>query len=303
MENQVLAQLAKRLNLTEPEPEEFILTKEECESVIENEIASRKKYMAWKIVNLGFSEQEALSRIAQTNWGEEIDKDKLLQIANSNKHQNIWHEKQRSDERERIEANRKALVERCDARYMFKLMKWSSENQHGKPLIVNEHNKKLITTICYLLSSDERFETELGYSFKKGLLIRGVAGVGKTHIVKCLEDNELFPIRVLSMIEITDMVKENGEYEISMDGKKIIYLDDVGTEEPTVNHYGTKVSFFKNFIETVYLQNQHKTFSNILISTNHSFAELETKYGFRVRSRMKDMFNVVDVTGKDMRGE
>lgn len=302
MENQALAQLARRLNLTEPETEEFILTKEECDTVIENEITSRKKYMAWKIINLGYSEQEALLRISETKWEDVIDREKILQIANSNKHQNIWHQKQRADERERKEAEYNALVEKCDARYMFKLMKWSSMNQQGKPLIVNEHNKKLIVTLCYLLSNDDRFETELGYSFRKGLLIRGVAGVGKTHIVKCLQDNDLFPIRVLSMIEITDIVKENGEYSIQMDGKKVIYLDDVGTEEPVVNHYGTKISFFKNFIETVYLQNQHKTFSNLIISTNNSFAELEAKYGFRVRSRMKDMFNVVDVTGVDMRG-
>jgi hypothetical protein len=29
---------------------------------------------------------------------------------------------------------------------------------------------------------------------------------------------------------------------------------------------------------------------------------MEEKYGFRVRSRIKDMFNIVDVNGEDMRG-
>jgi len=77
-------------------------------------------------------------------------------------------------------------------------------------------------------------------------------------------------------------------------------LDDVGTEEHTVNHYGTKISFFKNFIEKYYLQN--KTYEKLVVSTNNSFNEMEEKYGFRVRSRIKDMFNIIDVTGKDMRG-
>jgi len=79
-----------------------------------------------------------------------------------------------------------------------------------------------------------------------------------------------------------------------------LYLDDVGTEEPIVNHYGTKINWFKNFIEMYYLKN--KPFNKLIISTNNSFDEIESKYGFRVRSRIKDMFNIIDVQGKDMRG-
>ena len=43
-------------------------------------------------------------------------------------------------------------------------------------------------------------------------------------------------------------------------------------------------------------------FNKLIISTNNSFDELESKYGFRVRSRLKDMFNIIDVDGKDLRG-
>lgn len=304
MENQntPIARLAKRLNLTDLEPEPYILTEEEENSRIENEINDRKKHMAWKLANMELSEGDILKRVSEVDWEKEIDRDSILKLANSAKHQNLWHEEQRRLEKESAQKKYQELVARCDAKYMFRLMKWSSQEEYGKPLIVNEYNKHFITSLCYFVSNDERFETELGYSFRKGLLIRGISGLGKTHLVKCLQQNELNPILILSMLEITDEIKDQGEYEIKLGGRKIIYLDDVGTEEPTVNHYGTKISFFKNFIELVYLKNQNKTFNKLMISTNNSFSELEDKYGFRVRSRVKDMFNIVDVKGEDMRG-
>ena len=178
-------------------------------------------------------------------------------------------------------------------------MAWTSKNVYGKTLIVNDDNKKIITALCFFISSDPRFETVLGYSFKKGLLIRGISGLGKTFLVRCVKDNEIKPITILSMIEIAESVKSEGEFDIRL-SDKINYLDDVGTEQHIINHFGTKINFFKNFIETYYLNN--RPFDKLIISTNNNFQELEDKYGFRVRSRLKDMFNVIDVTGKDMRG-
>jgi len=300
-QNQPLRQLAEKLNLTDPEQEEYILTKEEEEELVKNKIETLKQYYVWKMANLKYLEPQILQKINETDWDKEFDKEELLKTANSNKHQDLWHQQQRIKEREDRETRYKNLIERCDAKYMFRLMKWTSQNKFNKQLQVNDDNKKFITTLCYFLSRDTKFETELGYSFRKGLLIRGISGLGKTHLVRCLEDNELNPILVLSMIEISEQVKFEGEYLINLGDNKMIYLDDVGTEEATVNHYGTKINFFKNFIELTYLKNQNKTFNQLMISTNNSFSEIEDKYGFRVRSRSAEMFNIIDVKGKDMR--
>lgn len=289
------------MNLTDPEPEEYLLSKEDEDLLVKNKIEQLKQYYVWKMVNLGYTEREALKKIEENDWNAEINKEELFRDANSIRHQNIWHSQQRIKEKEDAVKRFQELTERCTAKYMFRLMKWTSENKLGRKLEVNENNKHLITTLCYFLSRDKKFETELGFSFNKGLLIRGISGLGKTHLVRCLEENELNPIRILSMIEITDEIKMQGEYEVSMQNNKVVYLDDVGTEEPVVNHYGTKVTFFKNYIELVYLKSHNKIFSNLMISTNNSFSEIEEKYGFRVRSRMKEMFNVIDVKGHDMR--
>jgi DNA replication protein DnaC len=300
MDEVMLALLAKRLRLTSPDdaPEEYILTPEEEEKVLQNEVTRAKEHLQWKLKEAGYSQGDIMLRLENAEWN--IDRDEILRRANSSKNYQRWQLAQREKEKAETKQKDDELKLEWTANKIFNLMGWTSENEYGKKFILNGFNQKLIKSICFFISRDHRFETDLSYSLSKGLLIRGISGLGKTFVVKCAANNPLNPIHVESMIEISDEIKHEGEYFINMSGKKILYLDDVGTEEPTVNHYGTKISFFKNFIEMYYLQN--KPFCNLMISTNNSFSEMEEKYGFRVRSRIKDMFNIVDVNGEDMRG-
>lgn len=301
--NKHLTQLAKHFNLTnsESEKEEYVLTPEEEKSVIDNAIKSAQEYKIWKWKdNKLYTDSEIEEKVKSMDWHNEINRQEILAKANSNKLQDLWHTQRREQEKEFEEKRQKELIEQWTAKSMYRLMQWTSRNIYGKDLIVNSDNKPLITALCFFVARDPRFETELGYSFKKGLIIRGISGLGKTHLVHCLEKNELNPIHVLSMLEISDQIKHEGQYQIHLGDKKILYLDDVGTEEATVNHYGTKINFFKNFIEMIYLRN--RPFNEVMFSTNNNAAEIEEKYGFRVRSRIKDMFNVIDIHGKDMRG-
>lgn len=300
MENLQLQLLAKKLNLTDlnEQPEEMILTAQEEESAIINEITQAKKHKAWKLADKGAKEEEILARLAAINWMQEIDKMEILKNANSNKHYDIWQKEQRKKEQQEEVAKSVELQTRCNAKYFYNLMAWTSENVYQKKLILHDDNTPLIRAICFFFSRDERFETELKYDLNKGLLIRGISGLGKTYLFRCIENNEVRPIEVVSMIYISGVVKEEGSYTLQY--PNTLYLDDVGTEEAIVNHYGTKINWFKDFIEMYYLIN--KPFNQLVISTNNSFDEIESKYGFRVRSRIKDMFNIIDVQGKDMRG-
>lgn len=300
MENLQLQLLAKKLNLTDlnESQEEMILTAQEEEAAILHEIAQAKKHKVWKLAQMGASEEQILAKLASIDWMNEIDKTEVLKNTNSNKHYAIWQQEQRKKERQEETDKYFELQKRCSAKYFFNLMSWTSENTYGKKLILHADNTPLIRAICFFFSKDERFETELKFDLNKGLLIRGVSGLGKTYLFRCIEKNDIRPIDIVSMIDISENVKEEGSYNVEY--KNTLYLDDVGTEEPVVNHYGTKINWFKNFIEMYYLKN--KPFNRLVISTNNSFDEIEGKYGFRVRSRVKDMFNIIDVQGKDMRG-
>jgi len=302
MDEKLMLKLEKALNLTRPEPEQvpYILTPEEEERIIAAHIIELKKQYAWKLLDRGANEGTVESKVASINWQESFDKVEYLQHVNYLRVKNLDQENFFAEQRAREKQAREEVVRRCDAKYFFNLMKWNSVNVFGKKLIVNEQTSPLITAICFFLSQDPRFETELGYSLKKGLLIRGVSGLGKTHVVQCVQRNELANIAIHSMIDISEKIRENGEYQLP--GSPFVYLDDVGTEQSTVNYFGTQINYFKNFIEMYYL-NRPNSFNRLLISTNCSFQQIEDLYGFRVRSRCKDMFNTIDVVGTDLRGK
>lgn len=299
--NKTLQALAKRLSSINLDlEEEYILSREEEEQCIEDAIIGAKKHAAWKMAQILHTPEQIEQKLSEINWQEKIDIQNVLQYANMCKLQNEWHKHQRIKEAIEEKKKQEELRLAWTAKRVYQLMAWTSKSVYGKNLIVNESNKKFITALCFFISRDERFETELGYSLKKGLLIRGTSGLGKTYLVKCIKENRLNPILIESMIDIADTIRSSGEYQIEMNDRKIIYLDDVGTEENVIKHYGTTINFFKNFIEGIYLRSQN--FANLIISTNNSFQEIEEKYGFRVRSRIKDMFNILDITGNDMRG-
>lgn len=303
-----LERLAKRLNLIDEnqEPEPYLLTKEEEDRVIAHEIESEKKYVKWKMEQVSMLKDQIEAKMAEINWEERIDRQAILQRTNSVKNHDVWlAEKHKKDKEEEVRLS-KELQAHWNAKAMYNLMAWTSQNVFNKKLIVNDDNKGLITALCFFLSNDERFETDfdpkLKYSFRRGLLIRGISGIGKTHLVRCIEDNLLNPILTLSMVDVTDELRAYGEYDIELKGKRVIYLDDVGTEQTPIVHFGTHIHFFKNFIESIYHKNVNNGFRFLIISTNLSFQQISEKYGFRVASRMRDMFNVIDVSGKDMRG-
>jgi len=301
---QKLEILAKQLNLTsyDDEPEGYILTEADEREAISHAITSAKKRYMDKHLELGDRLFDVEAKIASIDWELEIDREGILKTSNSNKNYDVWLRNKKEQEKQLEVKKREELVAKHTAKFFFNIMSWSSRNIYHRALIVNETNKHLITCICFFLSKDKRFETELGYSFDKGLLIRGVSGLGKTFLFQCVKDNELVPIKIYSMIEIAEKVQESGYLELPI-SSGITYLDDVGTEQSSVKHYGTEINFFKDFIEKYYLHNlKSNTFNRLIVSTNNNFDELQGKYGFRVRSRMKDMFNVVDIKGADMRG-
>jgi hypothetical protein len=276
------------------------LPKEEEWKAIEHELERVKAHLEWKMLDKGMHPEEAKMKLSQIDWANEIDVVDTLVRANSNYHYSLWEAKQRELEKQEKEQKRIEQKEFWTANQMFKLLRWTSEVEEGKKLIMNDDTMPLIKALCYFFSEDERFESELGYSLSKGIILRGVSGLGKTHIVKCLSKNGLHPTYVCSMIEIGKIVKDEGEFELPS-GYSKYYIDDVGSEESsTVNHYGTRINWLKDFLETFYLRSKH--YSKLIMSTNNNAQEIEQKYGFRVRSRVKDMFNVIDVTGKDLRG-
>lgn len=302
MLNQELHKLAKNLRLTDDQTLElYVLTPEEEAKAVAWAIDEAKKFMAWKMRRVLKTQDEILHKLSLVNWEEKINRQEVLARANAAKMQAQWQQGQRKADREQ-EINRlNELQQYWTYGRVYKLMKHNSLHVFGKELDETPGNLPAIKSLCFFIARDDRFADELGFDRQKGLLIRGPSGTGKTHLVRCAEDNGLNPILTLSILDITEKVTEDGKYQINNQGKKIIYLDDVGTEESSVKHFGTTILWFKNYIETVY--HRTKCYNHLIITTNLNFQGLGNQYGFRVASRMREMFNVVDLTGKDYRNQ
>lgn len=149
-------------------------------------------------------------------------------------------------------------------------------------------------------------------SLKKGLLIIGGYGCGKTSIMNALE-KALRPTNirfkgytaneVVTMFEACSSPSEK-EYFNKLTRGGTIYFDDVLTEREASN-YG-KHNLFKEIIEERYSLRRRTYIScNYQDGTNNDLkiglSQFGEKYGSRVYDRLFEMFNVIEFKGKSFR--
>lgn len=280
-----------------------ILTMSEKKIVIDNAIRGEKISRARKMA--AYAGQDFIdARLKEIDWMSRINVHELLKSANQRKHWAVEKENDRITAITKERKERKELEEKWDANYFFNVIKQYFIRLNRTPekegqFVFDKINELLIKAVCYKFSKDPRYETELGFDFKKGLIINGDAGFGKTKTFEAIKNNPIKPISIYSMLDISEEVKEKGSCELNLN--KCILLDDVGSEQEIVNHFGTKINWFKNFIEKYY---HHKTdFSDLIVTSNKDGQGFEESYGYRVRSRGREMFDNITVKGPDKRGK
>lgn len=280
---------------TTQSPISNILTEEEKKEAIDWEIYKLKQQFARKNSDKLFSEEQIMEKIKNQIWIDKINVQQILEDANQRKIWKLEDEEKKENERKQREESYKQMIELHTVNFFFNVIKNYFTNRYGK-FIHNDNNKKFIQSVCMFFANDSRFETENGFSLKKGLLVVGSTGIGKTKTFDAIKDNLINPIKIFSMIDISEAVRENGYFDLP---PSTILLDDVGSEQEQQNHFGSKINFFKEFIESRYLQNEN--FNRIIVTTNLGGEEIQNKYGIRVRSRIREMFNIIKINSEDLR--
>lgn len=195
------------------------------------------------------------------------------------------------------------LVIYCE-RFFYERMEYKFE--------IDEQNRTLVYKLALYFTDNEEFNCE-GYSLKKGLLIMGNVGTGKTDLMKFFQKNKKRCYRIVTCNLVSDdylIYKEELESVYSTPIEKPLYdpavffqkyigncFDDLGTEE-NKNAYGNKKNVMADVITSIYAKGDFEKFH---ITTNLTKEEIEAKYGTRVLSRIKEMFNIFSYTGKDRR--
>lgn len=181
----------------------------------------------------------------------------------------------------------------------------------GSHFKIHEADKLLLhKLLCYFLQ-DAVTASQLGINLNKGILLTGPVGCGKTSL--------MFLLRLYLPFENRYTVKSCRDisFEFIKDGYPIISkyshhsfrnnqpltycFDDLGTEN-NLKHFGNECNTMAEILLSRYdLFVSRKLLTHI--TTNLSASEIETAYGNRVRSRMRELFNLIafDKEVKDKR--
>lgn len=147
---------------------------------------------------------------------------------------------------------------------------------------------------------------------RKGLLVSGTFGVGKTKLVdiisRAFADHWRRGYRMISLGKSGEVEKLSDEWQEAWCEDlhdEIVFLDDVGAESAT-NEYGIITEPVAQFLTARhnrlmrYVPNL-KPFPMVFVTTNLNAAEFDARYSGRVTSRNKDLFIPLRLNGNDKR--
>ncbi len=154
--------------------------------------------------------------------------------------------------------------------------------------------------IAYFLK-DEQACFQYGINLNKGILVTGPIGCGKTTLMTLMKhlapaDNKFIvkPCRDISFEFIQDGYQTIHKYSIGQlyhSDPRTYCFDDLGTEN-NLKYFGNECNVMAEILLSrydLYISKKLKTH----ITTNLSATEIEKQYGNRLRSRLRELCNLI----------
>ncbi|WP_300438316.1 ABC transporter ATP-binding protein [Christiangramia sp.] len=174
----------------------------------------------------------------------------------------------------------------------------------GEKFKIYKKDKDILLKLCSYFIKDKENCKKFDIDLDKGLLLTGPVGCGKTSLMKLLYF--LVPHQrkyvVMPCRNIVFAFNHLGYKTIEDYGESSFFcFDDMGVE-PMGRHYGKDCNVIGEILLSRYdlfLETKLKTHA----TTNLNAEELEVRYGNRVRSRMRELFNLIafDERARDKR--
>ncbi|NDP21168.1 MAG: ATPase [Paludibacter sp.] len=176
--------------------------------------------------------------------------------------------------------------------------------------LLEQDTTNITKLICYFLD-DECTAAKFEIDLSKGILLSGPVGCGKTSLMALMryvpQPNKKFFMKTCRDISF-EFIKDGYEviqryshgHNTHAEHKNYCF-DDLGTEK-NLKYFGNECNVMAEIILSRYdIFISKKIYTHI--TTNLSASEIETAYGNRVRSRLRNMLNLIafDKADKDKR--
>lgn len=176
----------------------------------------------------------------------------------------------------------------------------------GKELLnpdfkVHAEDYEIIFQLLIYFLKDEKNCEKYGISLRKGILLSGPVGCGKTSLMNlvklALPSEQRYIVkscREISFEFIQDgysTIRKYSNLSFNKDLPKVYCFDDLGTEN-NLKYYGNDC----NVMAEIMLSRYDLFISRRMIThitTNLNGDEIEETYGIRVRSRLREQFNLI----------
>lgn len=173
-------------------------------------------------------------------------------------------------------------------------------SRRGEKFVIDRYNRKLLRNLAFYFGRDVRFDGDLN----KGILLQGEFGVGKSFPFICAA-GMFSPVafeqdRMKSSNQLINLFQQDGAEGIVKYQSGVFVLDEI-CEVHDANHYGNKANIIQQLIELRYdlfVRTGTVTHGTTNFITGD---QIEQHFGGRVRSRMREMFNVYLINGFDRR--
>ena len=166
---------------------------------------------------------------------------------------------------------------------------------------IYEEDREIVFRLLVYFLRDERNAERFGISLRKGLLITGPVGCGKTSLMNLIKltlpPEQRYIVkacREVSFEFIQDgysVIRKYSNLSFKNDIPKVYCFDDLGTEN-SLKYFGNECNVMAEILLSRYdLFVTRRMLTHI--TTNLNSSEIEEIYGTRVRSRLREQFNLV----------
>lgn len=195
-----------------------------------------------------------------------------------------------------------------DFDWCVKFFEKRGQEMYGPNFRIIPDDHEIIYKLVVYFLGHEGESKRLGLDLRKGIMLTGPIGCGKTSLMSLMRlvpsKERNFTMKTARDISFEfiqegyDVINRYSKLSFTGAGPRIYCFDDLGAEQ-NLKYYGNSCNVMGEILLSRYdmLHTQSMTSH---VTTNLGAAEIERIYGLRVRSRMREMFNVISTRADSM---